>query len=284
MITTTKRTISQTWQVKLERKNQIHTAGLVLPMGEWKRFDPFLVMAEDIFGTKAFGPHPHRGMETVTFVIEGELHHKDNKGGQSVLHAGDAQWMTAGSGLIHLEAPPENTVVHTLQLWVNLPKAHKMTVPRYQNILSNLVPVRKEEGVTYRVYSGNSGDVVSPTKNYASVTMVEILVEAGYTASQDLPSEYKGFVYVLEGSGVLGSNKVKAAKGEVAELGHVNESTEHSIINISATENLRVILFAGKPLNEQVIAGGPFVMNTEEEIQLAYADFRGGKFGEPIFS
>ncbi|MEJ7685020.1 MAG: pirin family protein [Segetibacter sp.] len=121
-------------------------------------------MAEDIFQKDAFDFHPHRGMETVTYVIDGELQHSDNKGGSGILKPGDAQWMTAGSGIMHLEAPPENVTVHTLQLWVNLPKANKMAPPRYRDILSSNIPERKEEGVNYRVFSGNSGDVVSTTK------------------------------------------------------------------------------------------------------------------------
>ena len=220
----------------------------------------------------------HRGMETVTYVIDGELEHSDNKGGKGTLKPGDAQWMTAGSGIIHLEEPPENVTVHTLQLWVNLPKASKMTEPRYQDILSAKVPLRKEEGVTYRVISGNSGDVTSTTKNHVPVTYVEINIDSGYTATQDLPSGYNGFMYILEGSGVFGENRVKAGKGEVLLLDSVKDNFATSEIVIKADEKLRVIFIAGKPLNEPVVARGPFVMNTEEEITLAYADYRSGGF------
>lgn len=179
---------------------------------------------------------------------------------------------------MHLEAPPENVTVHTLQLWVNLPKANKMATPRYQDILSRNVPVRKEEGVTYRVFSGNSGDVVSITKNYAPVTYVEIIIDAGRTAHQDLPSGYNGFIYILEGSGVFGQNEVKAQKGEVLLLDNIEEKVDTSEIIIKADQKSRVIFIAGKPLNEPVVARGPFVMNTEEEIKQAYADFKSGKF------
>lgn len=153
-----------------------------------------------------------------------------------------------------------------------------MVAPRYQDILSNSVPLRTEEGVTYRVYSGNSGDVVSTTKNYTPVTMVEILVDAGYSAKQDLPSDYNGFMYVLEGSGIFGTNEVKAEKGEVLLLGSIKEEAETSEITIKANDKLRVIFYAGRPLNEPVAARGPFVMNTEEELSQAYSDFRAGKF------
>lgn len=278
MNTKAQRKIKRTWKVQLKKNSDIHSAGLVLPSGNWEEFDPFLVMAEDIFQKDAFDFHPHRGMETVTYVIDGVLEHSDNKGGSGILNPGDAQWMTAGSGIMHLEAPPENVTVHTLQLWVNLPKANKMATPRYQEILSRNVPVRKEEGVTYRVFSGNSGDVVSTTKNYAPVTMVEIVIDSGHTAYQDLPSGYNGFIYILEGSGVFGENEVKAQKGEVLLLDSVTEKVDASEIIIKADEKLRIIFIAGKPLKEPVVARGPFVMNTEEEMKQAYADFRTGKF------
>lgn len=272
------RNIKKTWKVQLKKSSDIHSAGLVLPSGDWKEFDPFLIMAEDEFQKNAFDTHPHRGMETVTYVIDGVLEHSDNKGGSGILKPGDAQWMTAGSGVMHLEAPPENITVHTLQLWVNLPKANKMAPPRYQDILSSNVPVRKEEGVNYRIFSGNSGDVVSTTKNYAKVTYVEMIIDAGHTATQDLPSDYNGFMYILEGSGMFGENDIKAGKGEVLLLDSVNEKADTSEIIIKADEKLRVIFIAGKPLHEPVVARGPFVMNTEEEIKQAYSDFRNGKF------
>lgn len=278
MITKAQRKIKRTWKVQLKKNSDIHSAGLVLPSGNWEEFDPFFIMAEDIFQKNAFDFHPHRGMETVTYIIDGVLEHSDNKDGSGILKPGDAQWMTAGSGIMHLEEPPENVSVHTLQLWVNLPKANKMAEPRYQDILSNKVPVRKGEGVTYRVFSGNSGDVVSSTKNYVPVTYVEIIIDAGRAASQDLPSDYNGFMYILEGSGVFGDNQVKGEKGEVLLLESVKEKADVSEIIIKANEKLRVIFIAGKPLNEPVVARGPFVMNSEEEIKQAYSDLRNGKF------
>ena len=272
------RKIKRTWKVQLKKNSDIHAAGLVLPPGNSEEFDPFLIMAEDVFQKGAFDVHPHRGMETVTYIIDGSLQHSDNKGGNGNLKSGDAQWMTAGSGIMHLEEPPQNTTVHTLQLWVNLPKVSKMTTPRYQDILSDKVPVRKEEGVTYRVFSGNSGDVVSTTKNHAPVTYVEMIIDAGHTASQDLPSDYTGFMYILEGSGLFGENEIRAEKGDVLLLDRVNDKSDTSEIVSKADKKLRVIFIAGKPLHEPVVARGPFVMNTEEEIKQAYYDFRSGKF------
>lgn len=278
MDTKKQRAIADSWKVELQKKNNIHTAGFVLPSGNWKRFDPFLIMAEDIFQIGAFGEHPHRGMETVTYVLDGTLHHKDNKGGGGVLQPGDVQWMTAGSGLMHVEEPPEDTMVHTLQLWVNLPKANKMTTPRYQDILKRDTPVRKEKGVTYHLYSGSSVGLDSPTKNHVPVTMVEMEIGKGSTANPDLPSNYNGFLYVMEGSGVFGKNKVEADKQSVLLLDPSQNDSSLSELAIEANERMKVILYAGKPLNEPVVARGPFVMNSEEGIEQAYADLKAGKF------
>ena len=272
------RPIKQTWKVALTRHNPNIASGLVLPGGHPHLFDPFLIMAEDEFRPGAFDHHPHRGMETVTYVLAGELHHADNQGGSGVLGPGDAQWMTAGRGLIHLEAPPADTTVHLLQLWINLPQAQKMSPPRYQDIPGRTAPTRQEPGVTYRVYSGNSAAVVSPTKNHVPVTMVEILVEAGHTATQDLPADYNGFLYVLAGAGTFGRDQVPAAAGEVLLLDGPSEGAAASEITFRATTPLRVMCYAGRPLREPVVARGPFVMNTEEEITQAYADFRAGRF------
>jgi len=278
MNTIKQRSIADSWKVELQKKNDIHTAGFVLLSGNWKRFDPFLIMAEDIFQPGAFGKHPHRGMETVTYVLDGTLHHEDNKGGEGELQPGDVQWMTAGSGLMHIEAPPENTTVHTLQLWVNLPKANKMTEPRYQDILKTDTPVRKEEGVTYHLYSGSSVGLDSPTKNHVPVTMAEMEIEKGSTASPDLPSNYNGFLYVVEGSGVFGKNEIEADKQSVLLLDPFQDDSSLSELVIKANEKMKIILYAGKPLNEPVVARGPFVMNSEDEIEQAYADLRAGKF------
>src|SRR5699024_10935496 len=183
----------------------------------------------------------HRGMETVTYVIDGELHHKDNHGGEGVLYPGDAQWMTAGKGNIHLEAPPDGETVHTLQLWVKLPKTHKMTPPRYQDSLSENIAERQEGGVTHRVVSGRSGAATTRTTDYVPVSMVEMLIPAGAEAVQDIPSDYNGFLDVLKGEGVVGKNKVKAEKGEVLWMETPDTTVENSEIRIEADKDLRVM-------------------------------------------
>ncbi|MEK4485984.1 pirin family protein [Psychrobacillus sp. FSL H8-0484] len=272
------RDIQKVWTVNERKVSNIHSAGAVLEPGYWEDFDPFLLLMEDKFEKGAFDVHPHRGMETVTFVIDGTINHYDSAtGGGGKLQKGDLQWMTAGRGVVHNESPDDGEMVHLLQLWVNLPRKDKMTAPRYQNMHAKDMPVRQEEGALIRVYSGSSRDVVSNTLNYVPITFVEMVVESGFSISQDLPGSYNGFIYVLEGSGTFGENKVEAKKGQALWLETAVES-DMSSINVSANEKLRLVLFAGEPLMEPVVARGPFVMNTEEEITQAYADYRNGKF------
>ena len=276
--TIVQRTIEDKWKAKAQVNTPLHKASNILPPGQWQRFDPFLLMQEDNMKKGVFDHHPHRGIETVSYLIDGELHHKDNKGHEGILHKGDTQWMTAGKGLLHVEEAPEEGFAHLLQLWVNLPAADKMTESRYQDILVANTPVREEDGVLYRVISGSSGSVKASTKNYAKVTMVEITIEKGRTATQDFAADYNGFVFVLQGNGVFGANEVAAGKSEVLWMKPSGE--EGSEINIQASEDLKVLVFAGKPLREAVVAYGPFVMNTEEQIRQAYKDVKEGGFGE----
>ncbi|QIZ10406.1 pirin family protein [Priestia megaterium] len=273
------RGIDRVWTVQHHQNSPIHTAGMVLDPNQMKESDPFLFLAEDFFKKGTFDFHPHRGIETVTYVIEGKLEHQDNKAGRGELEPGDVQWMTAGKGVIHIEDPAEGETVHSLQLWVNLPREHKMAEPRYQNLRAKDMPVREEDGVLIRIFSGSSGGIQSTTKNYVPVTMVEINLQPGATCTQDLPGDYNGFMYVLEGKGQFGKSKTVAEKGHVLLLGK-GEAGQISEVTITARESLRVLLYAGKPLNEPIVARGPFVMNTEEEIRQAYRDYMDGKFAE----
>lgn len=276
-----RREIKKIWTVNEQIISPIHSAGPVLEPGHWEDYDPFLLLMEDKFQKGAFDIHPHRGIETLTFIIDGNIDHYDSAtGAGGTLVKGDLQFMTAGRGVVHNESPAEGEKVHLLQLWVNLPRKNKMTEPRYQNMHAKDMPIRQEDGALIRVYSGSSGDVVSNTLNYAPVTFVEMVLENGSSISQDLPGSYNGFIYVLEGSGAFGENKVEAKKGQAMWLGSADEAKMSSIY-VSANEKLRLVLFAGEPLREPVVAYGPFVMNTEEEIRQAYRDYHEGKFENP---
>lgn len=271
------REIETKWSSIPRINSPIHKARVVIPPGNWNRFDPFLLMAEDYMKKGAFDYHPHRGIETVSYMIDGELYHRDNIGHSGILRKGDTQWMSAGKGLLHLEEAPENKYAHFLQLWINMPASKKMAEPRYQDILFNKTPLRKEQGVEYRIISGSSANVFSNTKNYTPVTMVEISLKAGYSAIQDFEKDYNGFIYIINGSGIFGVNNILGYKEEILWM---NSSIENrSEISMQATEDLKLLVIAGKPLRETVVANGPFVMNTQEEIMQAYEDVRAGKFG-----
>lgn len=252
-----------------------HSVRLLLEPGRWAEHDPFLLLAEDWFVPGTFPDHPHRGIETVTFVIDGELEHRDNHGGQGVLRAGDAQWMTAGRGIIHREEPRGR--VHTLQLWVNLPAADKMAAPGYQDLRAADMPVREGPGYQFRVFSGASGEVAAATRNHVPITMVEMLLEPGARAEQPVAGSDHAFCYVLGGRGRFGAAATPLEAGQVAWLGR-GQPASASVLEVTADAPLRALFWAGRPLGEPVVARGPFVMNTEEQIRDAYADYRAGKF------
>jgi quercetin 2,3-dioxygenase len=263
--------------VQHTQQSPTHKVGLVIEPGNWVEHDPFLILAEDWFQKGTFDLHPHRGIETVTYVIEGRLEHFDNKAGKGELLPGDVQWMTAGSGVIHSEDPVEGETVHSLQLWVNLSSDKKMTVPRYQNMKSKDMPVYEKEGALIRVFSGTSNGIQSLTQNHTAVTFVEMNVEAGAEIRQELPGDYNGFMYVLEGQGTFGSNHTEGRAGQALFLEKA-DTLEETYVTVRATQQMKVLLYAGQPIKEPVVARGPFVMNTEEEVRQAYKDYTDGKF------
>lgn len=186
--------------------------------------------------------------------------------------------MTAGKGLLHLEEAPEGGFAHLLQLWVNLPAKDKMTEPRYQDILFTDTPVRKEARCRIQGDFRVIRKCNFQYKKFAAITMVEISIRAGRTGTQNFSQDYNDFIYVLQGNGLFGANKVQAGKDEVLWMEPSPE--QPSEITMQATEDLKVLVFAGKPLREPVVARGPFVMNTEEQIRQAYRDMKEGKFGD----
>jgi redox-sensitive bicupin YhaK (pirin superfamily) len=275
------RGISKTWEVTTGPNKGPHLRnGPILPPGNWAEFDPFLMMMEDWFQSGTFDFHPHRGIETVTYVLDGKLKHEDNHGGMGILGPGDVQWMTAGRGLIHSEDPLPGETVHSFQLWVNLPAAEKMTEPRYQDLPAGQMPVREESGTRIRVFSGSSGPVAAATKNVVPVTYLEIEMEAGAEFTQELPSGYNGFIYVMDGEGRFGTDGTRGEARHVLWLGPADQAGGMSGITVRAESALRFLLIAGQPVREPVVAYGPFVMNTKQEIQQAYEDYQSGKFGK----
>jgi len=253
-----------------------HKVRVVVEPGNWEEHDPFLALMEDWFTPGTFGPHPHRGFETFTYVLEGELRHRDNHGGEGVLQAGDAQLMTAGRGIIHEEEPMSGTV-HTLQLWLNLPATEKMTEPRYQDLRGEAMPTRREDGAEIRVFSGHSGDAVAPTLNHVPLTALDLRLPAGVSISQDLSPHDTALIYVIEGKGHFSAARTPASTSQVVWFTPASAETSPAI-TIEADGYLHAIYFSGRPLREPVAAQGPFVMNTAEQITEAYADYRAGRF------
>lgn len=259
---------------------QVLRRNVVLRPGNWADYDPFLMLSEDWFQVPGgFQPHPHRGFETATLVLEGAVAHHDSRGGEGLLRPGDVQWMTAGRGIIHSELPHGETVVHSLQLWLNLPASLKMTEPNYQDLPGAEMPLREEPGARLRVFAGQSGNVRADTRTLVPTTMVEIKLDAGAAVIQELPASYNGFLYIMKGEGRFGHDETRGRAGQVLWLSRVDDPAKQSEIRLAAETPLHAVLWAGKPIGEQVFAYGPFVMNTEAEIIQAFADYRAGRLG-----
>jgi redox-sensitive bicupin YhaK (pirin superfamily) len=254
----------------------------LITSNDWAAIDPFLRLMEDWFPRGVFDKHPHRGIETVTYVLSGRLDHYDNGGHEGSIGPGEAQWMTAGRGLIHNEIPAEGSTVHSLQLWVNLPAADKMAAPRYQDLTAGNVPVREADGARLRVFSGRSGAVAGPALNHAAVTLVEAVLAPGAEVEQDLPGDYNGFVLVLDGTASVGAGGAPVRAGQIAWLtrGEDSAPSAPSAVRLAAAGGeVRLLVCAGRPLREPVVAYGPFVMNTREQIVAAVDDYNSGRFG-----
>lgn len=255
-----------------------HLARRLISGHDLAQSDPFILMAEDWMPRDAFPLHPHRGIETVTIVLDGALEHFDSAGHKGVIEAGDAQWMTAGSGVTHEENALPGSIAHTLQLWVSLPAEAKMTTPRYQDLRGAALPVRREEGVEVRVLSGRSGGVTSPTLNHVRVTAIDARLDPNAGFDQEFEAGANAFVIVLEGDVLVGEQQRRVGAGELAWLSSAG-SEETSFVALSAGRlPTRALVFAGRPLREPVVMGGPFVMNTAEQVQQAYLDYRNGLF------
>jgi quercetin 2,3-dioxygenase len=250
--------------------------------------DPFLMLDE--FGTDkaedyiaGFPDHPHRGFETVTYMLDGRMRHRDNHGNEGVLVPGSVQWMTAGRGLVHSEMPEQHEGrMRGFQLWLNLPASEKMTAPKYQEFGPERIPTASPaEGVTAKVIAGRVAGIVGPIFQPATdPTYLDVAMEPGATFVQALPADYAAFLYVFEGvievGAAPGSGQVRTH--ELAVLGEGEEIRLRGVSAGADGRTARAILVAGRPLREPVAKYGPFVMNTREELQQAFADFQSGKF------
>jgi len=245
------------------------------------RLDPFLML--DAFGSDdpddyiaGFPDHPHRGFETVTYMLSGRMRHRDSAGNEGLLENGGVQWMTAGRGVIHSEIPEQKDgVMEGFQLWLNLPAQNKMGEPWYRDFSSEQIPEYVTlEGVTVRVIAGSSNGVSGVvTRETTEPLYLDIHVPAGASFSTALPATHNVFVYVYRGAVQVGGTLVESRR-----MGILSNTPEADGVTLSATEDARLILVAGKPLNETIVQYGPFVMNTQQEIHQALDDFRSGRF------
>lgn len=250
--------------------------------------DPFLML--DAFGSDeaadyiaGFPPHPHRGIETVTYMLAGRMRHEDDAGNAGVLGPGGVQWMTAGRGIIHSEMPEqEEGEMRGFQLWVNLPARDKMRPPRYQNIEAGDVPVvTRDDGVAIRIIAGTVDGVEGPVRGIAATPLyLDVTLPAHAVCDQALAPRHNAFCYLFDGTAEIGASEATPGRlirdGELAVLG------DGDAVRIRADENgARLILVAGQPLGEPVVKYGPFVMNTRDEIIQAINDYQNGTFSTP---
>ncbi|MFQ4144580.1 pirin family protein [Chlorogloeopsis sp. ULAP02] len=265
------------------------------PKSSFSEFDPFLLLDElgpvDIEPGQAKGApdHPHRGFETVSYILEGYIEHKDSQGHTGKLGPGDVQWMTAGAGVIHSEMPEREFArtggrLHALQLWVNLPSRDKMMKPRYQEVPAQRIPTAQtnDTGVRVKAIAGEALGAKAVIETQTPIIYLHFTLQPGATVSQPVPKEYNAFAYVLNGEGLLGTEKERAAPGQMVLF--TQDGDEVAIANpLDAKSPLDVLLIAGVPLNEPVVRYGPFVMNTEAEIIQAIEDYRNGRMGSIDF-
>jgi len=261
------------------------------PKSSFSEFDPFLLLDElgpvNLKPGQAKGApdHPHRGFETVSYVLEGRLEHKDSQGHVGLLNSGDVQWMTAGAGVVHSEMPEAEFTrrggrLHGIQLWVNLPQQDKMIPPRYQEIPSAQIPVAQTEdaSVTVRVIAGEALGAKAVIETRTPIIYLHLTLQPGATLVQPVPKEYNAFAYVLEGAGLFGAELERGDDGQMVIF--AQDGGEVTIANSADAEKpLDLLLIAGVPLNEPVVRYGPFVMNTEAEILQAIEDYRQGRMG-----
>jgi quercetin 2,3-dioxygenase len=255
--------------------------------------DPFIHM--DQMGEVEYAPgepkgtpwHPHRGFETVTYMIDGTFQHQDSIGGGGLITNGDTQWMTAGGGILHIERPPEELVAsgglfHGIQLWVNLAKADKMIAPRYQDIGSGQVTLLSspDGGALVRLIAGDVGGHAGPGSTHSPITLAHATVSPGGRLELPWNRDFNALAYVLSGSGTVGADRRPVRTGQLAVFGAGDTVT----LGADATQESRhtgldVLLLGGRPIREPVYAYGPFVMNTKDEVAQAFEDYQAGRLG-----
>jgi len=255
-----------------------HLMTPVLSIDDYALNDPFIMLADDLLdlGDRPVGgPHPHAGFETVTLLIDGEIFDRDEGG---TIRAGEVQWMTAGSGIIHGENVATRGRVRLLQLWLVLPRSERWATPGFQDIHDAAIPVRREPGATVRVYSGTSGTARGPARNHVPVTIVEAVLEPGASVEQALPASYNGFVYPISGDVLAGDDLLPLQVGQVGWLDRPASQGE-TVLRLSAgPDGARLVLYAGEPQHDPIVSHGPFIADTRDDIVRLFAEYRSNRF------
>jgi redox-sensitive bicupin YhaK (pirin superfamily) len=255
--------------------------------------DPFIHL--DQMGEVEYAPgepkgtpwHPHRGFETVTYMIDGIMEHSDSNGGGGSITNGDTQWMTAGAGILHIETPPEHLVVsgglfHGFQLWVNLPRSQKLAAPRYQDLRASEVALAASEdgGALLRIIAGEVGGHRGPGSTYTPMTQIHATLSPGAQLSLPWRADFNGLLYVLNGDGVVGPEQRPIGMGQLAVYGAGDVLTVRADqAQESRSPNMDVLILGGRPIREPVAWMGPFVMNTRAEVMQAFSDYHAGRLG-----
>jgi hypothetical protein len=251
-----------------------HLAAPVVSPENFEMTDPFILLMDDhldIGDRPVGGPHPHAGFETVTLILDGAIYDRDEGG---TLNAGEVQWMTAGSGVIHNENVKTKGRVRLLQLWLTLPKKERWTAPDFQVIHADSIPVRREAGTEIRVYSGSSGSLRSGTRNHVPVTMVEIGLEPHAWTQQAIPNSHNGFAFVINGSVEIGETVLKA--GQVGWLERPSGNGTRVVRVVAGESGARLVLYTGQPQGEPIVSYGPFIGDTKQDIARLFTEYQGG--------
>ncbi|MCM4084293.1 pirin family protein [Paractinoplanes hotanensis] len=267
-------------KVELGRTAMSAHSSMIISPGRNDWTDPFLLMGEELVNQPGFDWHPHRGLETVTLILDGALEHGDSMGHAGVLGPLDAQWMTAGRGIIHREVAARSEHAHILQLWVNLPADRKMVPTRYQDLRAGMHAVHTEPGVLVQLISGETASVRGPAVNQWPILGMLITLDPRTEYRQLLAGDQRAFTYVISGRLTVAGRGVRA--GQIAWSDPVTQPGEPTTLTLATgdgDEQTKVLLFAGRPIGESVYASGPFVMNSRDEIEQAYRDFHSGTFG-----
>ncbi|KAG0283268.1 hypothetical protein BGZ96_012358 [Linnemannia gamsii] len=246
---------------------------------ELRNHDPFLMLDEfDSDATVGFPDHPHRGFETVTYMIEGQVQHEDFAGHKGTIGPGDLQWMTAGRGIVHSEMPVKTeSRIHGLQLWINLPKEHKMCEPQYQELRDGQIPrATPYEGVIIKIIAGESHGVKSQVYTRTPTMYLDFKMDKNKTVTQNIPSSFTGFIYMLKGKAYIGD---KEFEGEAHHTLTFSEDGAEMVKIQTKDEDAHFVFIAGEPLKEPIVQHGPFVMNTTEEIYETFVDYQHSQNG-----